>query len=216
MSARFRKTYCQCGEPVRLNPVYCPHCGEKLRDVDGDEDELTAVTNAVRENEATASPEKREKRYNQQQWGLFETNYQREKGISTEESLQEIERFQADGTAPAPAPKRAPTVGGAFRGKLQEALEKDDEEDEEGQDGAAPAGQKKGGATSGLLRRASRRLSRTLSGRPGSPSSPSDTRRKTAVQADFDRRLAGAGHGGADFFANFKKREAQKFKPQYM
>merc|ERR1712154_273970 len=33
----------------------------------------------------------------QQQWGLFETNYQRNKGISTEQSLNEIEQFCKDG-----------------------------------------------------------------------------------------------------------------------
>jgi hypothetical protein len=30
-------------------------------------------------------------KYGQQKWGLFETNYQRNKGITTEQSLQEIE-----------------------------------------------------------------------------------------------------------------------------
>merc|ERR1712110_54910 len=40
--------------------------------------------------------EKTEKK-GQQQWGLFETNYQRNKGISTDQSLNEIEQFCKDG-----------------------------------------------------------------------------------------------------------------------
>lgn len=53
--------------------------------------DLTNTTQAVRSYAASASQAEKEKKYGQQKWGLFETNYQRNKGITTDESLQEIE-----------------------------------------------------------------------------------------------------------------------------
>lgn len=49
------------------------------------------VCSAVRSYISGATKAETEKKTGQQQWGLFETNYQRTKGITTEESLQEIE-----------------------------------------------------------------------------------------------------------------------------
>jgi len=54
-------------------------------------EELTGTTQAVRSYAASASQAEKEKKFGQQKWGLFETNYQRNKGITTDESLQEIE-----------------------------------------------------------------------------------------------------------------------------
>ncbi len=56
-------------------------------------EELTGTTQAVRSYVASAPQAEKEKKYNQQQWGLFETNYQRNKGITTDDSLNEIEVF---------------------------------------------------------------------------------------------------------------------------
>ena len=63
---------------------------------------LTTVTGAVRANLASASEEQKDKKYGQQKWGMFETHYQRTKGITTEQSLQEIEDFaKHHGTTPS-------------------------------------------------------------------------------------------------------------------
>eukprot|EP00512_Aurantiochytrium_limacinum_P005028 CAMPEP_0171498682 /NCGR_PEP_ID=MMETSP0958-20121227/7991_1 /TAXON_ID=87120 /ORGANISM="Aurantiochytrium limacinum, Strain ATCCMYA-1381" /LENGTH=193 /DNA_ID=CAMNT_0012033119 /DNA_START=88 /DNA_END=669 /DNA_ORIENTATION=+ len=193
--------------------MYCPHCGTQLRGLEDGESELSSITNAVRENEDTASKEKREKRYNQQQWGLFETNYQREKGITTEESLQEIERFERDGIAPTPAPSHSATVGGHFRQQLEGVLNKDDEE-EDGAGNHSPTQRKES-----LLRRASQRLSKTFSGRGsvgGSSSQGGASSTGGLVQDEFNQRMAHSGHQGAAFFEKYQKREAQKYRPQHL
>ena len=44
-----------------------------------------------------ASEKEKTEKKGQQQWGLFETNYQRNKGITTDQSLNEIEQFCANG-----------------------------------------------------------------------------------------------------------------------
>lgn len=49
------------------------------------------IVDAVRGYANAASEEEKEKKTGQQKWGMFETNYQRTKGITTEQSLQEIE-----------------------------------------------------------------------------------------------------------------------------
>jgi hypothetical protein len=56
-------------------------------------EELTGTTQAVRSYAASAPQAEKEKKYGQQEWGLFETNYQRNKGITTDDSLKEIEVF---------------------------------------------------------------------------------------------------------------------------
>jgi len=54
-------------------------------------EQLTGTTQAVRSYAESATQAEKEKKYGQQKWGLFETNYQRNKGITTDESLKEIE-----------------------------------------------------------------------------------------------------------------------------
>mmetsp|Transcript_17136 Transcript_17136/g.21111 ORF Transcript_17136/g.21111 Transcript_17136/m.21111 type:complete len:163 (+) Transcript_17136:292-780(+) len=56
---------------------------------------MCEVTEKVREAEFVLSVDKEAKRYGQQKWKIFETNYQRTKGITLEESLEEIENFAA-------------------------------------------------------------------------------------------------------------------------
>lgn len=73
----------------------CKVCGAKTQS-NAAADEAT-ITNAVRNYTANASVAEREKKYGQQKWGLFETNYQRKKGITTEDSLREIEAAARDG-----------------------------------------------------------------------------------------------------------------------
>ena len=68
----------------------CRKCGTKCstESLGQDAAGLTSVTSSVRNYAANASEEEKSKKYGQQKWGLFETNYQRNKGITTEESLQ--------------------------------------------------------------------------------------------------------------------------------
>merc|ERR1712137_474203 len=60
-------------------------------------EQLKDTTGAVRNYMANASEKEKTEKKGQQQWGLFETNYQRNKGISTDQSLNEIEQFCKDG-----------------------------------------------------------------------------------------------------------------------
>merc|ERR1712137_110155 len=60
-------------------------------------EQLTGTTGAVRNYMANASEKEKTEKKGQQQWGLFETNYQRNKGISTDQSLQEIDEFCSGG-----------------------------------------------------------------------------------------------------------------------
>merc|ERR1712137_1020031 len=60
-------------------------------------EQLTGTTGAVRNYMANASEKEKTEKKGQQQWGLFETNYQRNKGITTDKSLQEIEEFCSGG-----------------------------------------------------------------------------------------------------------------------
>jgi len=76
--------------PGDSGAILAPKLGES-RKPGGDISELSGVTSGVRAYTAAASEEEKEKKYGQQKWGLFETNYQRTKGITTEQSLQEIE-----------------------------------------------------------------------------------------------------------------------------
>jgi len=78
--------------------LVCRKCGSKcVHETVANEEDLTSVTSAVRSYTASASQSEKTKKYGQQKWGLFETNYQRNKGITTEESLQEIEDFAKSG-----------------------------------------------------------------------------------------------------------------------
>jgi len=66
-------------------------------------EQLTGTTQAVRSYAESATQAEKEKKYGQQKWGLFETNYQRNKGITTDESLKEIEEFSKHGVVPGSA-----------------------------------------------------------------------------------------------------------------
>lgn len=56
-----------------------------------DKNDMSNTVDAVRNYANNASESEKNQKYGQQKWGLFETNYQRNKGITTDESLQEIE-----------------------------------------------------------------------------------------------------------------------------
>jgi len=128
-----------CG--TRVDGVkFCPNCGTKVAASEPEppppcprnppapqrpsdmvsreqKEDMVGVTGAVRSYTANATPEERERKYGQQKWGLFETDYQRRKGITTEQSLQEIEDFCANGgEVCAPHPSAQPGDG-PFGGK---------------------------------------------------------------------------------------------------
>ena len=53
--------------------------------------DMQNTVGAVRDYANNASEKEKTDKSGQQKWGLFETNYQRNKGITTDQSLQEIE-----------------------------------------------------------------------------------------------------------------------------
>lgn len=60
-------------------------------------EQAAGITSTVRAFTNAATEEQKNAKYNQQKWGMFETNYQRNKGITTEQSLQEIEAVMGGG-----------------------------------------------------------------------------------------------------------------------
>jgi hypothetical protein len=91
---------CQAiGEPGNK---FCAQCGEVLPAA------LLQATTATRSYVSAASEAEKDSRKGQQKWGLFETNYQRNKGISTAESMQEIEDFARTGIRPEAHPGTVP------------------------------------------------------------------------------------------------------------
>jgi hypothetical protein len=99
--------YCsQCGEILKAHN-FCMRCGKnsspRLPNDPMKKEDLGEITSAVRGFVDAASDEKKEKREGQQKWKLFETHYQRTKGITLEESLLEIENFMEHGVTPKEA-----------------------------------------------------------------------------------------------------------------
>merc|ERR1712137_1338023 len=81
-------------------------------------EDMTNTTGAVRDYMNSASEKEKTELKGQQKWGLFETNYQRNKGISTDQSLQEIEDFCQGGvTVTAGGQEWSTTSGSGARGQ---------------------------------------------------------------------------------------------------
>jgi hypothetical protein len=81
---KMAEVVCQeCGGKSFSDARFCSHCGKTMTATVGQ----AGLTDAVREVSKGDQGEK----YGQQKWGLFETNSQRNRGISTETSLQEID-----------------------------------------------------------------------------------------------------------------------------
>jgi len=208
--------------------VFCPFCGEKLREVKNDEKKMGTVTSAIRSNKA--SEENKERKHHQQGWGLFETNYQREKGINVQSSMKEIDDYEQEGKLPSLPPKRKPTVGGKFRGALEEVLHDDEEEDENGGGSFYAGGIRKSGA---LIQGVANRLSKTFGNRPmsleprssiassrsiGSTASAGNrpslrTARKEQIKDDFEKKIKRGGSQGVEFFEKFQQQQKAKFCP---
>eukprot|EP00727_Mastigamoeba_balamuthi_P007064 m51a1_g2979 hypothetical protein (196) ;mRNA; f:717412-718258 len=184
----------QCGTKCEDSARFCPSCGTTLP---AQAEALTSVTSAVRNYAASASQEERDKKYGQQQWGLFETDSQRRRNITTEQSLQEIEDFSRNGVTMPPS--GVDTVHGA--GSRGPALPPRDAA------GSAGSAGQYGSAAGG----------------PGGAGGFGSAGNGSAAEFDSRGRAAGSGTGsfptgantGASFFAQHQQREAAKYKPGY-
>jgi hypothetical protein len=95
-------TCVKCQAVSEAESKFCAQCGEMLPT------SLLQTTQATKQYVASATADEQQSRKGQQQWGLFETNYQRTKGISTAESMQEIEDFARTGVRPVATPGTVP------------------------------------------------------------------------------------------------------------
>jgi len=206
-----------CGTSLSATAKFCPNCGTKVEapapapatpprgsvcaqaEANGgySAGELRGVTNAVRDYSNNASQAEKEKKYGQQKWGLFETDYQRRKGITTEQSLQEIEAFcDGGGEVCAPHPSARPgdgPFGGTADGTFYPST---------------------GGYNNGLSPRKF-----GPGGSSGGYSTTTTTTHtagySTGVGGSGDIHFADEGNAGAAFFAQHQAREAAKYKPGY-
>ena len=107
----------ECGKQLPNGAKFCMYCGNKVEAAPAAAPNPVArpapapvaakpapattanpaamrnVTSAVRTVDAGLSQEQRERKEGKQQWSMFETNYQRNKGITTQQSLDEIDDF---------------------------------------------------------------------------------------------------------------------------
>eukprot|EP00924_Labyrinthula_sp_SR-Ha-C_P008659 maker-scaffold_37-snap-gene-2.9-mRNA-1 protein AED:0.23 eAED:0.23 QI:165/1/1/1/1/1/5/70/323 len=155
------------------------------------------LTDAIRGFTERTNQDKdlRYKKEGQQKWGLFETNYQRSKGITTEESLKEIEEFTETGKLPTAAPKVKKTVGGNFRNVLERNLNKEEET-------VKPGNAKKTGFQSG---------GNVVNGRKTKGGVMMG--KVNVGQSSLVNQPNMGGQGGAAFFEKFNENEQRKYKP---
>eukprot|EP01089_Gocevia_fonbrunei_P022285 TRINITY_DN8960_c0_g1_i1.p1 TRINITY_DN8960_c0_g1~~TRINITY_DN8960_c0_g1_i1.p1 ORF type:complete len:188 (+),score=75.62 TRINITY_DN8960_c0_g1_i1:3-566(+) len=156
-------------------------------------DELRGVTGAIRDYSNNASQAEKDKKTGQQQWGLFETNYQRNKGITTDQSLDEIEDFSKNGLSYQAGGGRN-TAGSA------------------GSQSSSSFGGSAGSSSSG---------SSTSGGGfgPGGSSGggfgPGGATGTSGVAGGGTGRFPEGSGAGAAFFSQHQQRENAKFKPGY-
>ena len=166
--------------------------------------ELRGVTAAVRSYSAAAPQAEKEKKYGQQKWGLFETDYQRRKGITTEQSLQEIEQFcEGGGEVCAPHPTARPGQG-PFGGTARPSVS---------------TTSTTSSATTATGPQSPRRFG-PGAGAPGTAGAGAGGAARGATSsgvggAGSSIKFGAGGDAGADFFAQHQAREAAKYKPGY-
>lgn len=160
---------------------------------------LTDVTSAVR-NFKESTNKDADLRYQiqgQQKWKLFETNYQREKGISLEQSLQEIEEFERTGKIPESMKNKNATqrqvvgVSSGFASVLDETITKGE-------------AKKKGGKTE-----------KETTGVTGANNSFSTakTSNTTTGMKDLNEKPKTGGAAGTEFYKKFAANEKKKYQP---
>eukprot|EP01094_Clydonella_sp_ATCC50884_P022901 TRINITY_DN5364_c0_g1_i1.p2 TRINITY_DN5364_c0_g1~~TRINITY_DN5364_c0_g1_i1.p2 ORF type:complete len:228 (-),score=80.97 TRINITY_DN5364_c0_g1_i1:256-939(-) len=164
-------------------------------------DTMTGVTGAVRSYAANASEEEKEKKYGQQKWGLFETNYQRNKKITTEESLQEIEEFCGG--------------GGAVPGRMDGSGSAGGRGGSAGSAGSAGYGSSSGGGGGGFEIHSSSSSSagRAGGGAGGGSAGFGSTQRGTA--GGGTQHFGPGGNAGDSFFSQHQQNEKKKYMPQH-
>merc|ERR1712137_223845 len=156
-------------------------------------EDMTNTTGAVRDYMNSASEKEKTELKGQQKWGLFETNYQRNKGISTDQSLQEIEDFCQGGvTVTAGGQEWSTTSGSGARGQAGGNFGAG------GQAGGGFGGQ--GGVAFGTVQ-------------PGSLATAGTTTRGT-MPGGGNMKFEDRSAGGASFFASHQAKEAKKYQPE--
>ena len=152
---------------------------------------MSNFTNQVRDYTNNASESERNSKKGQQQWGLFETHSQRQRGITTEQSLQEIENF-------------------AKRGEIQ------GQQVIQGQGGFSM--ETSGNGTVTITNEGGQQGGQGQSG--GGFSMSSTTTKTFTTQGSPENRervnkfKPNAGNQGAEFFQQVKARNAAKYAPQ--
>jgi len=218
-----------CGTRVD-GAKFCPNCGTKVADAcepaapppcprgapapqrpsdmvsHEKKEEMVGVTGAVRSYTANASAEEKERKYGQQKWGLFETDYQRRKGITTEQSLQEIEDFCANGgEVCAPHPSAKPGDG-PFGGTPARPAAYD----------SSYSGSSSGGYYSSGPEARGLNPNKFGSG-GGAPGYGHSTAPGYGHPAPPPQRVdfGPGGNAGADYFRKHQEAEAAKYRPGY-
>jgi len=175
--------------------AFCSQCGNKVNSgpISGGGytgKDLNTVTGGIRKYIDGASEKEKTDKTGKQKWGLFETNYQRNKGISTHQSLDEIENFAKHGVTVSTSPsggrggRGSGGSGGGYGGGF----------------GGGGGGGGGGGFGSGG------------GGFGGSGGGYGDGGGGGGVG---NKQFPQGGNKGATFFAMMKEREAAKYKPGY-
>ena len=221
-----------CGSQLPPSSKFCPECGTKAPETNvsskaaqfssanrspdsllapskqNQGGSLTGTTQAVRSYMASASEEEKEKKYGQQKWGLFETDYQRRKGITTEQSLQEIEDFAKNGVTVGASGRSTSQMTSPPRGASSDVY------------GTATPG-----TTRGFSQANAREFDGGSGGRAGFTGSANSPRSGAGGFGSGSGSGRGQGTGtfgngdqcdaGAKFFMQHQETEARKYKPGY-
>lgn len=165
------------------------------------EKSVSNLTGAIKSHEANLHESKKGELQGQQKWrGEFETEYQRERGITTNQSLEEIENWAFKGEAPETKPSAVRTTGSeALRSKLSSDLVKKSRQRKPGR--AKSIVGKAGGSSMGVERNMSRSGAR------------SQQREAPNAAKRFTAKLKNGGNQGSKFFERFQERENNKYKP---
>lgn len=213
--------YCsQCGEILKAHN-FCMRCGKNsvphLPNQPLQKEELGEITSAVRGFMDVASDEKKEGRTHQQKWKLFETHYQRTKGITLEQSLLEIENFMDHGVTPQQAIAKfmeeqptVPTVGGIeFAKMLEDALQKKQKEDKR------KSKRRSSSKRSSSKRSSVKRSSASASAMPAGGAVPGSTIKGTGAGMPAENFDPKATSSGDAFFSQFKSKQNKTYGSRY-
>lgn len=211
------------GEKVPEKKIWSKEKAEAQAKTEGFEREYaagektnSAVVKGVKGVVASAHESKHQKREGQQKWKMFETHYQREKHITLEESLDEIERYSKYGEVPKDgyAPKKKEAGNVALRQKLEANFHKDKMKGRK--PGVAPVGNPK------------RLAEETVGSGTGEGGQDDDKKKEDGVTDKIEEKkpenkaikafannLKKGGNEGSKYFEQYQKRERKKYQPTY-